>query len=122
MNNKTKANEKSLSTLTWQQTLDEKHQFEQAQKERGMIYQVEAKEDAASLIGLPLDTFYYIPYERWSGISKVVEEIKERAFKWWWVTKKSESKLLGQIWKDYLKEYPSCEFKSIRLEFNKKNS
>jgi hypothetical protein len=38
-------------------------------KERAMIYQCEAKEEKARVAGLPLDTYYNLPYAEWVKIS-----------------------------------------------------
>lgn len=66
----------------FEQLLIEKHRLEQALKRRAMIYQAEAKENAARAFGKPLDYYYNYSYAEWSKVSeeyvkkeqKVIEE------------------------------------------------
>lgn len=42
--------------------------LKQASRDRSMIYQCEAKEQLAISIGLPINSFYYLPYEQWQDV------------------------------------------------------
>lgn len=54
----------------WEQTLELKAAHDKARKERSMIFQVNAKEEAAQAFKRPLNYFYYLPYVKWARISR----------------------------------------------------
>lgn len=37
-------------------------------KNRSMIYQISAKESLAKKHGLPLDTYYFLPFAQWAAV------------------------------------------------------
>jgi hypothetical protein len=100
-----------MNMKTFTQLMKEKRALEDKLKERAMIFQVSAKEEAALLFGFPLDYFYRVSYDRWSSIDRFVSSVKTRAEQDFRdgavymnsLRKKGLSKVtLGEIWKTYL--------------------
>ncbi len=56
--------------MNWEETLQLKGKLEKAIKERCMIFQVSAKEEAAQAFNKPIDFYYHLPYSEWCEVSK----------------------------------------------------
>lgn len=100
-----------MQLLRFRQLLQAKDELEKALRERAMIYQVEAKEEAALLFDLPLDFFFRLSYDKWSSVSSLITDVKRSAEKAYDNKARCMSKLakkqpsevtMWDIWRAYL--------------------
>jgi hypothetical protein len=56
--------------MKWEELLERKHELEQILKARSMIYQVDAKEEAARAFNHPLDYYYHFEFNRWMQVQR----------------------------------------------------
>ena len=66
---------------TWENTLRLKRELEKIQKARAMIFQVDAKEEAARAFRKPFNAFYHMPYARWAKVSRLLVRKRDRVIK-----------------------------------------
>lgn len=100
---------------SWKQVLEEKHIIEQLRRDREMIYQCDAKEEYALLLGLRLTSLWHLTYWAWVALQKDVEEFKDEA----WTAYSGTSKTMGEIWTAYALQYPE-KIRKIVLDHNLK--
>lgn len=103
-----------MNNMSWESILEAKHELEKELKAEAMIYQAQAKREVAKLLGVQSDIFFYLPYDQWSDISRLIHSFKEKA--WQWAQGQDLAKAeytLGEIWTMYKIH---CEANSIPTE------
>lgn len=94
----------------WETLLELKTALENESKRRAMVFQHDAKQEAAALLGLPQDSLLKLNFDRWSDLSRKLSEFKDEAE----AAFSGDSKTtLGKIWSDYAKSNPE-KIKSIQ--------
>jgi hypothetical protein len=100
--------------MTWQETLESKHALETLRKEQVMIYQYEAKVEAAGYLGIEPWELFHLPYEKWARIDEALFHLKHNAVMFWQGSGKEK---LGVIWDKFFKDNPS-EIAHLKLVHN----
>lgn len=85
-----------------------KEKLGQEIKNRSMVFQVSSKEEYALFLGLKLDYFYNVSYEKWSQINKAMNQFRDYAFNDYQNSpaKYGKAPLMGAIWEVYKKNNP----------------